>query len=176
MGTFFQDLKIISNDQEWCKVLDWLFDDLRFSDNIGWSKEKSQKYTIKIKDKKNLSKFENNYFFLPLKKIDYKSLIHSYRKKNFPLIILHKGKDGESKGIIRHIRNGIAHGNAQIIVQESPYIEVTDINKDKQQTAYIYIPLSYIKDFFDYYREIIDINNSQKVKEPLLKTKKKKRK
>lgn len=164
MGQFFQDLYKLDKKQDWDKILDWLFDDNRFSNDIGWNKDKSQKFTVEIKREKGFSKLENNYFYLPLKKLDCNSLKHSYRKKNCPFLILQKGDDGESKGLIRHIRNGIAHGNAHIISQKNPFIEIIDINKVKQQTAYIYIPLMYIQDLFILYLELLNSNQKQKKK------------
>ena len=79
-----------------------------------------------------------------------------------------KESNSIGKDFIRHIRNGIAHGQTKIIKRENTlYIEILDFkDKDKsldKQTGYIYIPLSYVVDIYKIYSEIQkSINNTKK--------------
>ena len=68
---------------------------------------------------------------------------------------------------VRHIRNGIAHGHAEVYKAAGvDYVEITDYMKGKDtdpiQTAYIAIPLSYLDSILRLYREVEEGSSHQK--------------
>lgn len=163
MGVFFQTLKRTGQEQEWFPVLDWLFDDLKFQESRFWNREKSKKYTTAIKKFANLDTKKNNYFHLKAKDLNFHQLIHIHKRMNNALFILQKDShEHVSVGVIRHIRNAIAHGNVKIYLQHPIFIEINDFNKRKTQTAYFYIPLCYVKNFYDLYCDLKTDSNAIK--------------
>ena len=64
-----------------------------------------------------------------------------------------------ARDLIRHIRNGIAHGESTVCnVDSELYIEVIDYSdktkSPEKQTAYLFIPLSYVTQFYKLYDDI----------------------
>ena len=101
MSDFFRVL--VSNNlmNEWAKVLDWIFDDNRFSKEHGWTSGYVGSFTKKLK---KLEGFEKGYAQV---KSDY--LNYPIECKQLTFIANFSG-ESEARGIVRHIRNGIAHG------------------------------------------------------------------
>ena len=74
------------------------------------------------------------------------------RKKKPFAVISSSGSLGVD--LVRHIRNGIAHGNADLYTANTlDFIEVKDFGL-KGQTAFIAVPLSYLFSIYRIYREI----------------------
>ena len=63
----------------------------------------------------------------------------------------------ECKDFIRHIRNGIAHGNTSCIKQNDElYIEIKDYDSTgNKQTAYLFIPINYITETHKLYKDVM---------------------
>ena len=68
---------------------------------------------------------------------------------------------GEAKDIVRHIRNGIAHGRAALCTRNKiRCIELTDYGKYGEknekggQTAYLLMPVVFIQDLYNIYTSI----------------------
>ena len=56
-----------------------------------------------------------------------------------------------TEDFIRHIRNGIMHGRARV---GSKYIELTD-KYGRKQTAYIKVPIEFVLELFDIYKDLM---------------------
>lgn len=150
MSKFFRKLYETGQIDEWVDVLDWLFDDNRFSQKNNWDSKKSEQLTKSMGNKNNLSKSKNTIKEININLESFPQPGNSYS----PIIIIENKKARISEKIIRHIRNAIAHGNYCIIeYSDNLFIELLDFEPDKKtkiliQTAYIYIPLAFILDFY----------------------------
>lgn len=121
--------------KDWAILLDWLFDDDKFQ---NWSAGYVGSLTKKIKRLPLIGK--DTYCYESAKNIKFPKNV---RNPKF-LVLMTKG-DGEAKDLIRHIRNGIAHGKTNILkINNELYIEIIDYTKKGTQSAYICIPISYI--------------------------------
>ena len=154
MSSLFNSLQENQLFHEWYNVLDWIFDDEKFSQERGWNKVKSTRLTKKISKLDRLRK--ENYIHCAVKNI---VIPDSYYDKNSADVVFIIGKsESKCKDLIRHIRNGIAHGKTRCKnVSGVPYIEICDFHKDKgqmKQTAYIYMPINYIVLIHRFYDEI----------------------
>ncbi|MFQ7139835.1 MAG: hypothetical protein ACLRQK_10435 [Evtepia sp.] len=138
--------------QSWAKTLDWLFDDNRFAKEKGWTPGQVGKFTKKAK---KLLGVKDEYFICA--KLDLINFPESRQYHN-PVIMM--GTDNSmARALVRHIRNGIAHGKTAIYKEkEELYIEIKDYGKTSGnlsgQTAYLYFPLSYIHKLYELYAEI----------------------
>lgn len=141
---------------DYAELLDWFFDDNKFSEERGWIKKQEGGKRNTIKFSKRVGKLlkENN--------IEYKH--DSIKNLKFPettekkaYIIIGK-KEGLCKDIVRHIRNGIAHGKTKFKkVKKQLYIEISDYNKqEKNRTAYMFIPMEIIIKIQKIYKEILN--------------------
>ena len=154
MAGFFSSL--LSDQElflEWAGVLDWLFDDDRFAKERGWIPTEITKFTKRIK---KLPGLKEDHFVV--QKSEQLSFPKNHRH-HLPTIMM---ADGNSIGrdVVRHIRNGIAHGKTKIFREiDDPYIEIRDFGKTSaksagRQTAYFYIPISYIPKMYKIYAEL----------------------
>lgn len=143
MTKLFADLSNEGLLDHWAKIFDWLFDDDRFSIEKGWS---SGRVGAFAKNAKRLPFFgENTYQYAAQKNLKIPRP-NTARKS---ICFIHANGSGEAKDIVRHIRNGVAHGNAQIYKTEGVlYIEIRDYSFSQKQTAYINMPLHYIADMY----------------------------
>ena len=158
MGKFFNCLVSAELINEWASTLDWLFDDLKFSKSRNWNGGYTSSYTKKLKKLKYLSDKEKRVQYGKCKSKDFPNQCENQRKKRTPFIMMSSG-DGFARDLIRHIRNGLAHGETNISkVKEDLYIEIIDFSdktkKLDRQTAYLFLPLDYITKFFEIYDEI----------------------
>lgn len=161
MGKFFEHLISENKYCEWAATLDWLFDDLKFSSERNWNGGYVGSFTRKIKKLKYLSDNSNSVWHGKVQVKDFPNQ-NKTRKKAKENCIIMKAGDSFARDLVRHIRNGIAHGQATITNSKCElYIEIIDYSdKSKsadKQTAYIYIPMEYITTFYKIYSEI---NNS----------------
>lgn len=130
---------------EWASLLDWLLDDSRFR---NWSSGYVGSFTKKVKRLPHIG--SNTYFYDRANNLSFPSKDST---KKF-LIMMCKG-DSEAKDLVRHIRNGIAHGKAEISKYEGTlYIEIIDYTKAGVQSAYLYIPVDYINKIHKVYIEV----------------------
>lgn len=67
------------------------------------------------------------------------------------------GKESsEARDLLRHIRNGIAHGNATVFCRDGEYyFEIIDFNLNRGlHTAYILFPVDYLMSIYNIYWSI----------------------
>ena len=129
MGKFFKRLVSEKLIDDWALTLDWLFDDLKFSKDRNWNGGYTSSYTKKVRSLKYLSEKENRVVY------------------------------GKCKTTHFPNQNQKQHGETNISkVGSELYIEIIDYSdKSKspnKQTAYLFIPLSYITQFCKIYEDI----------------------
>lgn len=149
MEKLFSSLVNYNLIKDWAEILDWLFDEEKFSSDRNWSSEDTRKFGKKVKD------------YLLLKKAIYKhDSIKNIQKfitenKNHQIQFIYYRCDSQGRDIVRHLRNGIAHGRTKVERYNNElYIEIKDFNNQNKQTAYIYIPINYISQIHKIYSEI----------------------
>lgn len=130
--------------KDWAPLLDWLFDENRFQ---NWSPGYIGSLTKKIK---RLPRIGNDtYFYDQAKNLDFPN-----EHPKHILIMMTKG-DSEARDLIRHIRNGVAHGRTNLIHQKDGwYIEIIDYSKPQSQSAYLYMPIDYINQIYGFYQDV----------------------
>ena len=150
MSGFFQGIDEKFPKKQWGQVFDWLFDDSKFNKNCGWDKTGHTNFTEAMK---KLDSFPNTSFVYKKSSTEAPSIPSSTHCPDKATVIIgDKIHIGEK--VVRHIRNGVAHGNATIDERDSIfYVKISDV-KNKINTAFIYIPLSCICDICALYREI----------------------
>lgn len=149
-----RDEKLLS---DWAELLDWLFDDGRFDKN-GWA----------------------NYIGEFTKKADklFDDLGVKYNRENGEKLAFCRTSDDaialffekKSRGrcLVRHIRNGIAHGRTVMQkINDELYIEIKDFKDSsmKTQTALFFFPLSYIMKIYDCYKKTEQQIQQKRLKE-----------
>ena len=138
----------------------------------GWTSNYVGRFAKRVKSSIGINS-DNYDCFLYAGKTKIQFSKQRYRSNSkLPKIYLAKG-NGEGRDLLRHIRNGIAHGNATIFSRDHTYaIELIDFDKDaKTQTAYMLFELKVLK-------ELVEINESMQVdiaKKSKLKKKSKKK-
>lgn len=160
MSKFFSKLVSENLFEDWAQTLDWLFDDLKFSKTRNWNKGYVCKLTNNIKKLEYLSD-NNRVRYGKIKNTDFPNQVKNSRQKHTPYIFM-KESEGFTKDLIRHIRNGIAHGQTKIFkVSDDLYIEIKDFSDKsmslEKQNAYIFIPIKYIVEI---YKKYTNINSS----------------
>lgn len=152
MSKLLENIVGPSNYHKVAVYLDWLMNDDKF-DVKGWDKSKTTKFT---KEFKKIAGFtEEHYHHGGQKDMSYpKSSL-----KHFAIYM--QNDEAECKDLVRHIRNGFAHGNATIrTIEKTKYIEIYDYGKSNRtdkpsrQTAYLLLPVEYIFQLYTRY-EII---------------------
>lgn len=150
---FFKTLVNEGTFEDWVRVLDWLFSPERFSEEAGWNQAKTSRFTKRVhKEIEGLGKNEKNLGEITPEEL--KSLCEE--KKDPPYYKFSKG-DGIGKSLVRHIRNGIAHGQTNISrPRGEPVIQILDYSSNKRDkpTAFIVLKLSDIVRICDIYSEI----------------------
>lgn len=153
MSNFFCKLVDIQLIEKWAYTLDWLFDDNKFSKVIGWNTGHVSAFTKAIKRLPHFS--INNYYYVKRDTIIFPK---SGDRFHTPTFYMKKG-DSEGKDLVRHIRNGIAHGRTNFYTVKSElYIEICDFGKEgngyvNKQTAFLAMPMSYIQDICKLYMD-----------------------
>lgn len=140
-------INLVNNNQinSWAPLLDWLFDDGKFN---CWSPYLLGRYIKRLKELVGLG--ENNYKYGTSRNLSFPKRLTKRKIK-----IVSGRHDGEAKDWVRHIRNGIAHGNTRLIKESDElWIEIKDYNKSGTQTAYMFFPTNYIFRTFDIYKVI----------------------
>lgn len=139
--------------ETWARALDWLFDDERFSTERGWTSGYVGAFTKKIKKLPMIGK--NNYSYDAIKNLDFSNIDSNN------IQIIHSKGDTEGRDFVRHIRNGIAHGRNEVRkFNGTDYIRILDYNRKNEQTAFIYVPLSYILDIYKAYKDVEKSKNN----------------
>ena len=158
MGKFFNSLVSEKLIEDWAFTLDWLFDDKKFSKERNWNGGYTSSFTKKVRALKYLSDKEKRVKYGKCNLTDFPNQSKNRRRKRLPYIVM-SNTDGFARDLIRHIRNGIAHGESTVCRTESElFIEIIDYSdktkSPEKQTAYLFIPLSYVTVFSKLYEEI----------------------
>ena len=153
MGKLFCNLVDNNLINEWADTLDWIFDEEKFSETYGWNKNYIRVFTKRVKTLKPFVKFTYDYI---------KNLIYPSEKDFSQQIVISK-RDSQGRDIVRHIRNGIAHGKTYCFnSRKELYIKIFDYNSSGTQTAFICFPIHTIIDIYKIYEEINkSINNNK---------------
>lgn len=164
-NNFYTQLLKLELFDNYAAVLDWLFDDDKFDSSRGWNGGYISSYTKKWKkqlgfcDENNIMEIKNPRLFFNNKT---KKRLYSQR-------ICMNSTNSISKDLVRHIRNGIAHGNAEIknISSRGVVLTVIDYKKDgdiiEDQTAFICIKLDDLHLIKDIYDEVNKSKNNNKI-------------
>lgn len=148
MKGFFTQLDENNLIKEWVDVLDWILNDHRFSPDKGWSSGYVGQFTKKVKKFDGFG--ESGFMSKP-----QKELVFPNESVGFTPLVLMQKDQSEGKELIRHIRNGIAHGRTSIKKKSELYIEICDYRSDGiTQSAYINMPLRYVVDMQKLYNDI----------------------
>lgn len=127
------------------EILDWLFSERRFEKPV-WRTRKST-FTKRLKKVDGIR--EGNWVTGSCKGINWN------RQRGQEPLIIFQCDDAECIDLLRHIRNGIAHGNCEIINSNRKLmLELVDFNSAEIQSAYMWIPLAYLEEWFTIYQEI----------------------
>ena len=179
MGNFFDNVFTNKEDQKWCEVLNWLLSEERFKAEIWKQNNGSLKteFTNRLKQMEPINKNFHKY-----KSKDFQQHIPQKPKSKRSIYVIftsayvNKKKLGGGESLLKHIRNGIAHGNVDIIgnKNQEQYIEIKDYKADGEQTAYIYFPLNCIVEIYDLYKELENNGKPPKGKQKSNKSKGKK--
>lgn len=146
MAKFFSDMVNHAQIEAFSDILDWLLDDLRFVTE-HWDKAKKDRFTKRAKKAENLKK--ENWISLPQKSISWVT-----KRPEEPFVQMQAGT-GQGEDLVRHIRNGIAHGHTSIKMNSGElWLEIEDYSQKRKQTAYLWIPIEYLRYWNTLYREI----------------------
>lgn len=130
------------NNKEDASFFDWLFAD-KFDKNLWSNQNRVQSMAKRIRKLNGLRR--EDFICDALKRITLPEA-GTFKSQRCPTILFGEG-DGEARGWIRHIRNGIAHGNCHaVLINGEPCLELLDFSDDshRNQTAYILVPLEYL--------------------------------
>lgn len=129
------------------RIIDWWLSERKFSD---WDKKEITRFTKKLHNMKGFSKERD------LKYCAVKNLAFPKKASRYPQVWMAKG-GAEGRDWVRHIRNGIAHGNVTVrMIKGECVLEILDFHSDeKTQTAYILIPLDYLEFIKKAYDDIL---------------------
>ncbi|NLF84463.1 MAG: hypothetical protein GX568_10875 [Candidatus Gastranaerophilales bacterium] len=146
MARFFEDLSTYKLFNGWANILDWILDDDRFPQTLGWTPGKKRMFTTRSR-----KLFGEGMLVTGANKdLQWDSL-----DDKSPFVqMTTDGSEGQS--LIRHIRNGIAHGNVEITKRGSTlWIYICDYKDNPRiQTAFISFPMDYIIQLHRIYSEI----------------------
>jgi len=147
--TLFRDLETYQLLNDWIPLLDWLLSNNRFAPSKGWNKNKKSRFTNRLKKLQKMG--SDDWVCQPAKADDWTI----DKKRNVQIKMTSDAAKGES--LIRHIRNGIAHGEAIIRkTQTGLQLDICDYRDDKhtQQTAHIWIPIETLLTIHQIYTDI----------------------
>lgn len=155
--SLFQDLATYKLIDKWVPLLDWLLSSKRFSNEKKWNTKMRCSFTKKLKKLPGVGK--ENWTIQPIKatnwKVDTAKRVH----------IIMNSDNSEGESLIRHIRNGIAHGEVKIVkCPEGLYLDICDYQSDAhtKQTAHIWMPIDMLFDVYEIYTKIEKAANQQK--------------
>lgn len=157
MNNFFTQMITKQEYDEWASILGWLFDDNRFSKEKGWESKRVTRFTKQAKRQLGFS--DNNFIKAPVKDEKLKSDM----PKDSQIVVM-VSSESLGRDLIRHIRNGIAHGHVKFFKQYNElWIEIADYY-NQRPTARIIMPVWYIVKLHKIYMEIdrADTNDRSK--------------
>ena len=129
------------------RVIDWWLSEGKFED---WAKDDVGNLTKKLHLLQGFSKNRDLHYE------SAKRLSFPKKAQRYPQVWISKGSS-EGRDWVRHIRNGIAHGNVTVRANTAePIVEIKDYMSDcTTQTAYILIPLKYLEQIMHLY-DLVD--------------------
>lgn len=131
------------------KPIDWLLAENHFGQESGWDSVKVGRFTKRIK---RLDVFPSQYEHSAAKSINFPLSSRPSDKK--ATIKLGK-KDSEARDLIRHMRNSIAHSNADLVkLPDGYHLEMRDYTTGGKQTAYLLVKLELLEAAYGLYGEI----------------------
>ena len=135
-------------------ALDWILSDGKFSVNLWDNKNKVQAFTKAFHRMEGDSQSRIHY---ESKRETTFPQLGEYRQHQLFTFYIAKG-NSEARDLIRHIRNGIAHGNIHVHALDGELIvELLDFGKESNQpdgqTAYMVFPLRFLNDIFELYQQ-----------------------
>lgn len=134
-------MRDVINYKKWITFFDWIFDEQKFD---GWQKGDFAKYTSSIKQ---IEGFKENKYFIKAKDIRKAKYKDSF-------FIAYSKNGSESKSLVKHIRNSIAHGNAKLrTIAGVRSVELNDKYHGKE-TAHIVITEKQLQKIYNLYTEV----------------------
>ena len=131
-------------------MFDWLFDDGKFDGPI-WSTGTKRKFSNRVM---KLEGFGKTTFKRKTARESYPETRAKRNRPKKPYAIFSSG-GSLGQDFVRHIRNGIAHGNARLFKSGTvDYIEIYDYGSKEQQTAYIVMPLVNLSRIYSIYLDV----------------------
>ncbi len=150
-NTFFSHIAKNGFFEKWAPALDWYLSSEHFK-NEKW-KDYISVFTKEVKRISYLKRIEIKYG------IEGKMNYPRRRPNSIRVVLTQTSEDSKSVGkdLVRHIRNGIAHGRARFTkIGDNSYIEIQDYKDDNQtkQTAYILFPKDCIISIYEVYLNV----------------------
>lgn len=138
--------------EKWIVVFDWLFDDRKYDD---WSSPELGNF---VKEFKKHDAIKNGKYVCGKRTEVTPEDYNRKRCKNKKSIVIMIKGAGEGRDLVRHIRNGIAHGRAMLCTRQGTRcLEMTDYGKFGEktekggQTAYLLIPVDFVYYLYELY-------------------------
>ena len=139
---------------DYAASLDWFLSDGKFDKTLWDNKNKVQAFTKAFHQMKGFSQHRFHYG-------SKKNIVFPKQGEYqcHPLLTFYIAKgESETKDLIRHIRNGIAHGNVGLHESNGELIvELLDFGKESVQadgqTAYMVFPLCFLNEIRLLYRQ-----------------------
>lgn len=131
---------------DYTHTIDWYLNGGFYRPNIRWTAVKKSSFTKRVKNDLGIRKKQN-------KDAGYEPCNHRSKKKKYVYTV----GNGEGESLLKHIRNGIAHGNCELFFPgRTPFIEIKDFTDEtrRHQTAYIYMPLENLKTIVSIYKQL----------------------
>ena len=126
-------------------IIDWLFDDKKF-ENEKWDKNKGTKFTKMIKKRYFNNK---NYVYDSIGKLN---LNKTYKS----LYIIMSNGNSEYRDLTRHIRNGIAHSNAELKNKSGEiWFYIEDYSKKSEKTSKMSLTYEFLEFIYNTYKELL---------------------
>lgn len=140
---------------KWIKIIDWILNDDKFR---MWRSSDLTKYTKSFKSFEWIAR--GKYVYGKRTEVNPEDYNRRKNRQKKSIIIMVNGQ-GEAKDIVRHIRNGIAHGRAKMCTRNGvKCVELKDYGKfgsteeKSGQTAYMLIPIDMIEKLYDLYNRL----------------------
>ena len=145
MGKFFMLLYTRKVDNVWVEILDWLFSEKRFDNSSIWNKGTKARFTKRVKKHLGIT----DKIGSSLKEIE------ETKTSGIKIIVKHTVSNSEGECLIRHIRNALAHGSADIKqVRGEPWVYIENYNLTGRKNAIIQVPLKDVEILYKIYRDI----------------------
>jgi len=151
MGSFFKEVEARQALPNAAAIFDWLLDDNRFQGN-SWTKNNKAKFTKQVK---RLDGFSDKAFRKKTSNEAYPAACGGKRNRRMKPYALFSVGSSLGVDFVRHIRNAIAHGHINLYTSgNQTYLEAIDYSRNKAQSSYIAMPITYLESIFNIYHSI----------------------